>query len=392
MRNFNYIKDWNIISTTIKGYITQMDKEINLLQEQENNQLYVKAAQLINEFKSKYSNLSSLESLICNDLTSKSNVEYYFKYKKYPFDASSIGLEFEKDLKRIIFLEDELRELAILSWQTKLTSFSDIINGEDFMIVGHASYNLPGTKDCLNYKRGEYTRQFLSCSLLSNNELNTFNSIKIVFLSDVNSNNYISSSSFDSVTNESNKSSFQTLKEIYDGKNMHYIDVGYMNDIEKSVTTISIPDLIERLSIQRELKENGEMFNYEKSCTNEIVLDRTTTKIKGTLLLSNGCDLLLDEYLLLKKNNIEFKCLNKGLYRQKNGLMPYTKKELDEFIYSLHSLGNYMENNKLSPLILLDYYNEVVLPMKYSDEINYIIKEQISKYVDIPLCVNNKLK
>lgn len=390
MRKFSYIKDYGIISTTIKGYIKQIDKEVNLLQQQENNQVYVKAIEMINGFKNKYPNLSEIASLILNDLLKKYNVEYCYKYKRYPFDASSIGLEFEKDLKKILFLEDELKELAILSWKTKITSFNEIINGEDFMVVGHCSYNLPGTKDFLNYKSGKYHKQFLSCLLLSNNELNTFSSRKIVFLCDVNSDNYISSSSFDSVTNDSLNSSFNVLKEINDGKSIHYINVGYMNDVEKSVTTISTPNLIEKLSVERELKENGEMFNYGNSHTNEVVLDRTTTKINGALLISNGCDLLLYEYMLLKTNNIEFKCINKGLYRQKNGLTPYTKQELNEFIYSLQSLNEYINYNRIPHYILLEYYNEVVLPMKYSDEITNMIEYEFSKYIDIPIYNNSE--
>lgn len=385
MRKFNYLEDYGLITTTVNGYITQISREIKLLKERENNPIYEEAMHLVEEFKNKYPNLSSVSSAILSDLMSPKNVEYAFKYRRYPENASSLGIEFEKDLKRIFMLESELRIFAVQAWQSRLTKFDDIVNGEDFMIVVHASTNLPGASNDSNYKTGKYSRHYLSCSLLSNNEFNTFNKIKTIFVVDVNDDNYISSSSYDSVTADFNTPSFETLKEIIDDSDSHFIKVGFTYSHDGAVTTISTPNLIEQLSVERELQQNGELFNYSQSLTNEIVLDRTTTKITGALLLSNGCDLLFNEYLFFRNNNINFKCLNKGLYREKRGLQPYTKEEFDEFIYLLDNIEEYMRQQNLDPSFLLDYYNDVVLPMKYDDEINEMIRSKFSKYIDIPL-------
>jgi len=393
MRKFNYTKDYSIISSAVVGYIKQLTLELEWLIKNEENNIYVDALQELENFKNKYPNLQEISSLIFNDLLSEYNVSYCFKHNEYPSDASIIGMEFEKDLKRIFDLEDELRDVAVFKWKNRLTKFDDIVNGEPFMIVGHASYLLPGTKNCGNYRENSFSKLYLSCSLLSNKEFNTFNSIKTFFVTNVNEDNYISSSSFDSVTADMSSPSFETLKVIASDDKMHYIKVGYSNDKEKSVTTISTPDLIEQFTLENEIRKNGELFKYENSLTCEIVLDRTTTNVTGALLLSDGCDLLLNEYIFLKQNNMKFKCLNKGLYREQNGLTPYTEKELSNFLQSIKHLNELIISGKLESSILLDYYNEVVIPMGYSKEIEDMIRENFSKYVILPEeNINNKSK
>lgn len=381
MRKFNYIEDYNLMGTTIYGYITQLEKEIRLLNEMTNNPLYIKGLAMIEDFKNKYPNLSYTSGLILKEMLSSESVEYCVKYGKYPPDASKVGLEFEKDLRKILILEDELKELALQSWETELTDFEDIINGEDFMVVGHASYCLPGTKEFPNYRTGTYSKQYLSCSLLSKNELNTFMGINTVYIVDVNVENYISSSCFDSATSES-KLSFETLKTIEENGVTHHINVGYSYDSTKGVTTISTPSLIERLSVERKRQEKEEIGSESKLTVNEVVLDRTTTRIKGAILFSNGCDLLLRDYLYLKENNIKFKCINKALY-QKEGQTSYDE-QFHNFLQQLSELEEKLNSGAITSSDLLSYYEEVVLSMKYSEEINNIIKETFSKYVDIP--------
>lgn len=320
---------------------------------------------------------------ILSDLLIQKNVEYCFLHGKYPSNASKMGMEFEKELKKIFSLEDDLRKITVKFWENGLTRFEDIINVENFMIVGHASKLLPGTPDLPNYKSNRYSKQFLSCSLLSNNEFNTFDKIKIFYVVDVNARNYISSSSYDCVTHETSVKTFETLGRVEIDNEIHYINVGFSHDTNRVVTKISTPSLIDSFSVNRELKQNGELFSYDNSLTNEVVLDRTNSKIVGTLLISNGCDLLLNEYLFLKTNGINFKCLNKGLYRRKKGLSDYTEKEFMEFRYSLQEIGKCLDYYSLSHDVLIDYYNDVVLQMGYSEEIVGMIFENFLKYIDI---------
>ena len=378
MRKFSYITDYGLINSSVRGYITELEKELAMLIDMEvNNDIYIDTYKKLKEFKSKYSDLYGIYNKILNDLTSGDNVEYCFKYGKYKDDASLVGLEFEKDLKEIFELEEKYRDYSIKLWERDITNYDNITNGEDFMTVIHASYLEPGVKGELNYHDNEYSKQYLSCSLISDRELNTFGDAKTLFVMDVNSDSYIASSFVDSVTSETTKADFNTLKEI-DVK--HYIKVGYTNDMKSSVTSISSPKMIEELSIQRELKDSGELYRYN-SQTNEVVLDRTKTRVVGALLLSNGCDLLLGEYINLKQRGIRFKCINKGLYRQKNNISPYNEEEYNKFIISLDSLDEVISRYNISDDLLREYYYEVVLPMKYDDNVMKVINKKFSLYL-----------
>ena len=331
MRKFDYKKDYILIDTLIKGYIKTLKKVLTLLKEYEGNIEYLEALEIICQFEEKYPDLKVIAEQVLNDLLKPVNVEYVIEHKEYPKDASLIGLCFEQDLKQIILLEEHLKNLSIEKWQN-LTNFEDIVNGEDFIIVGHAAYQLPGVNDeNINDKNNINRPQYLSCSLFSEKELNTFQNEKIVYVTNVNEANYISSSYTDSVTSDYSDESFLTLKTIKVGGEEHHIKVGYSTDYNECVTSIMTPKIVEMLSIKREIEENGEMYNYTNSQTNEIVLDRTTTKIKGVLLISNGIDLLFGEYIHLRNKNLDFKCLNKGLYREKNNQEAYTEEEYKNF-------------------------------------------------------------
>ena len=247
------------------------------------------------------------------------------------------------------------------------------------MMVIHASYLLPGTPDNDNYKNNQYSKQYLSCSLISNRELNTFNGTKILFVMDVNDDNYIASSYVDAVTADISRADFNTLKEIDVNGSKHYIKVGYTDNRKEAVTSIGSPRMIEELSLKRELKDSGELYRYN-SLTNEVVLDRTKTKMRGAILLSDGCDLLLGEYLQLKSLGVKFKCINKGLYRQKSNIPPYTDEEYNNFLISLDNLDDVIRRYNVSYEDLFDFYQEVVIPMKYDERVMNDINKKLSFY------------
>lgn len=384
MRVFDYKKDYSLIGTTINGYIKTLKKELTLLTEYEKDTEYLDALNTICSFLQKYPDLYSIQNKIVNDLCSPYCVEYCFQYGCYPENASIIGDNFEKDLKNIIYLEEKLKKISIEKYRRDLTPFSEIVNGEDFMVVGHASPLKPGLNEDNNVNRSQY----LSCSLFSNNELNTFQNEKIVYLVNVNDNNFISASPVDSVTSQTNNPSFLTLMKINENGINHYIKVGYQHNLNECVTSILTPKLVEMLSIKREVEENGEMFSYKYSQTNEIALLRTNTNLEGVLLIGNGCDLLFGEYITLKENNQEFKCINKGLYRLKNNQKEYTEEEYIEFIKKLDGLELLIVEGNITKEMLKTYYNEVVLNMNYSEEILNIINERFSRYIEINNTLN----
>ena len=380
MRKFSYITDYVLINSSVRGYITELEKELAMLIDMEvNNDIYIDTYKKLKEFKSKYSDLYDIYNRILNDLISSDNVEYCFKYGKYKDDASLVGLEFEKDLKEIFELEEKCRDYSVKLWERDITNYDNITNGEDFMTVIHASYLEPGVKGDSNYRGNGYSKQYLSCSLISGRELNTFGDVKTLFVMDVNSDSYIASSFVDSVTSETTEADFNTLKEIDVNGNKHYIKVGYTNDMESSVTSISSPKMIEELSVKRELKDSGELYRYN-SLTNEVVLDRTKTKMRGAILLSDGCDLLLGEYLQLKSLGVKFKCINKGLYRQKSNISPYTDEEYNNFLISLDNLDDVIRRYNVSYEDLFDFYQEVVIPMKYDERVMNDINKKLSFY------------
>ena len=384
MRQFDYKKDYELINTIIKGYIKSLKKELILLKSYEGDKEYQEALNIIQDFENKYPDLTKIYERVLEDLISPYCVEYCFEHQKYPEDASVTGQNFENDIKKIILLEENLKELAIKKWKASMTNYDEIVNGEEFMVVGHASFLMPGVDTDDNRDKNNINRQqYLSCSFVSNKELNTFQNIKTFYIIEPNESNYISASYTDSVTSDYSTPSFLTLKTINVFGKLHHIKVGYSTDYNECVTTILTPKLIEMLSIKREVEENGEMYSYKKSQTNEIVFDRTNIKIKGVLLISNGCDILFGEYLRLKQNNQPFKCINKGLYREKNGQKPYTIEEYNEFIKKLNDLEKLIEENKEFIDLLSLYYNEVVLNMGYSKEILDLINDKFSKYIDI---------
>ena len=216
--------------------------------------------------------------------------------------------------------------------------------------------------------------------MISNRELNTFNGTKTLFVMDVDDDNYIASSYVDAVTADTSRSDFNALKEIDVNGSKHYIKVGYTDNIKEAVTSIGSPKMIEELSVKRELKDSGELYRYN-SLTNEVVLDRTKTKMRGAILLSDGCDLLLGEYLQLKSLGVKFKCINKGLYRQKNNIPPYNEEEYNKFLIDLDSLDEVISRYNISDDILREYYYEVVLPMKYDNNVMKVINKKFSLYL-----------
>ena len=103
MRKFNYITDYSLINSSVRGYIIELEKELAMLIDMEkDNNIYIEAYRKLKEFKNKYSDMHDVYNKILNDLLSNESVEYCVKNGKYKEDASLVGLEFEKRFKRII--------------------------------------------------------------------------------------------------------------------------------------------------------------------------------------------------------------------------------------------------------------------------------------------------
>ena len=373
MRTFNYVDDHGRINIDVKSYINELIKELTCLIEIEKLDIYKNALEVVNNFKNKYPDLHAVHKEILEDLLTPENVEYAVKNKRYKDDASKIGMEFQKDLYRIFKLEESLSKLAEKKFEN-MTPFDQIENGGEFMVVGHVSHQLPGVPNNPNYIKAQ--KEYLSCSLFSVNEQNTFDNGKIVYLVDVNEDNYISASYFDVAARETRYPSIHSLKEVETETGKEYISIGYTYDSDEFALSIATPKVVEKLSLERESK-------IENPLTNEIVLLRSKTISNKALLMADETDLLLDEFVTLRKNNIEFKCINKGLYKEQKDEDRYDKTKLSELKNELSKIGYYDEK------VLEDYYKNVVLKMNYSDDILEIINDSFSKYIDIENIMKN---
>lgn len=117
---------------------------------------------------------------------------------------------------------------------------------------------------------------------------------------------------------------------------------------------------------------------------NEVILDKEKTKYTGIILLSDGCDCLIDEYLSAvqarSSMGLEFKCLNKELYREPEIIMPERLEKLSNSIdLSIDFCQNYYGVEQTKE-ILEGYVQEVVLPMHYSGQVVELYQSKVESY------------
>ena len=61
MRTFNYLKDYNLLTSSVQGYLTQLSLELNYLIKTSNNkEIYYPLYKKLQEFQTKYPNLRNI--------------------------------------------------------------------------------------------------------------------------------------------------------------------------------------------------------------------------------------------------------------------------------------------------------------------------------------------
>lgn len=374
MRHYSYLYTEDPIQ--LIGILKEYERELNFLKSMYPNHKSIKRMDtVLMMFQKRYPDIREVLNKINEDKISPEVVNYYYEHDHtWPEHISSLGELFENDVNFLFELEHLVSKDMTKEWEN-LTPFDEICNGKDFMCVGHSSYLPPGVPGDFNYKENEWGKKYISCSLFSNSILDTFQSQKIVYVIPVTEENYIASSPIDCVTKETKTNSLNNIVE-EDGTN---INIGYTFDIAKAVSGMLPPKLIQTLTLERYQLEGRHILDDKSSLTNEVVLKRKTSNYEGALLIGDGCDFLLGRYQYLKENNIPFKCINKGLYREKLGLPNYTEKEWDVFRNSLENFDWSEYPNE----ILEGYYREVVLPMKYEKNIQTYLDMHFGTYIDI---------
>lgn len=318
-------------------------------------------------------NLSDIENKILEELLSKNNVEYCFKYKKYPPNASKTGEYINKLFEAIFYVEDKIQIFVSNIWERILTPYKKIENGKDFIFIAHSGsgyIKLPSSKYYVNNEYNNITSY--SCSIFTNKSMNEFNS-KLVLVFDVNKDNFIAASYFDSATRRTTKErNTKTLKTTDEGYSIN-AGYSYISDEEKAITKSECPTIT--------------ISKLKKDIINEVILDKKTSKPSGLVLFSTGYDVLFSEYLealnMKQEYNLDLKVINKALYFN-------TPLNIEKLYKDLNFMKEQILTLNLSKdelFLLLDgYINDVIIPLKLDKtieqiQIDYIenIKEEIKK-------------
>lgn len=386
MRYFNYLDNKYELS---EGYFIckQIIDDVLSIEQSYLNEEEIK---IINGFKAELVLLNkelgesyhTINNAILRDLLNPNVVEYCFKYNRYPEGCSKTGEKINKVFRRIFEIEDIVGRIVASVWSRMITPFDKITNGENFTVIGHSGYgyiNLPNSK---YYKDSEYDNTSnISCSVFTDKLMNCFNS-KIVMLFDINPNSLIAVSSFDSATQKTtSKRSIKNLKEV--GTNS-FISAGYtmISSNYEAVTKTKSPNKLINTMIGNEYE-----LLTGHGIINEAIIDKSYANPQGLLLFSSGHDMLIPEYIeLLKMKNdygLDFKVINRSLYRKKYGLPPFDKINTHYFYSTFNKQIDYIMASNLSyselEYILYGYIKDVLIPLKLNPDMEKYQLEFIEK-------------
>lgn len=385
MRSFDYLRDKLEINDLIrlvreyKSIVEQYDYAIFLPEEQQKiKEFSEKVNAFLENYDQKWPN--NLLSQINKDLISPevvNNLET--TYGEYPHDASPLGCEVEINAKQLFALEEEIAKYVARIWKSSLTSFENFENGKPFSIVATATENPEHFPGGPRFSRRR--SQITSASLFTDHMIESFFDLKLLLVCDVDASSLLGTSEVDIATHETLLPSINTIGQIDDST---YIQAGYGGS-GYVCTNLLTPTMLE----ERRIRLNRE----EGLAICELVLDKKKTKYTGILLLSDGYDVLLDEYLTsLRAKRImglQMKCLNKALYRQG----PPLKENLEQLSERIEQILKYCEysyGTDFTKTALEGYIQDVVIPMKYPDEIIKIYQSKLDGY-NVNINVNKKM-
>lgn len=376
MRCFDYLRD-----STMTGDLFRIVREFrSIMQEYDYGQFLDDEKRDIEKFYSEVTSfLDEFDLPFPNDLSSKINAELLSPevvnkleppYYHYPHDASSLGCRVEVLANRLFQFEDIVSNYVARVWDEDVGSFSSFENGKKFSFVATATDNPEQFPGGPYYRKNGHA--YTSATLFTNQMMDSFMDRKLLLTTEVSSSNLLGMSEVDIATREGMNPGLKTIGKTDNG---YYIDAGYSFS-GNVCTKLLTPDLLEK----RRLALNAEQF----PSINEVILDKEKTKYTGIILLSDGCDCLIDEYLnavqARSSMGLEFKCLNKELYREPEIIMPERLEELGNSIdLSIEFCQNYYGVEQTKE-ILEGYVQEVVLPMHYSGEVVELYQSKVESY------------
>ena len=339
----------------------------------------------------KHGNPYMLSSQINHELLSAENVEYAMTHKKYPEQASPTNDLLVKEMQEIFEIEDYFHSVVSEIWKNTITDFEQFRNGDDFAFVGHSTGGagafLPGTQGHRNTAYNNIV--YMSCSLFTHELMDMYNA-KVALILDVDKDSFICASDFDCATRETDwPRSVKTVKVMGD----RAVLSGYTSS-EKVVSRITPPQPILDKNLATCVQENGEILNYDnRKVYNEVVLDKTRARPRGILMVTNGCDLVIEEYLaavkMRERYNCKIKIANKSTYRKKAGLTPYTARELSLLEHQTAALINpankiyhFLSSEEISDLVD-DYIEEVVMVAGYEETVKDMIIDAVMQMKEV---------
>ena len=313
-----------------------------------------------------------------------------YEHNKYPENPSKTFMEVTADFEVCFDIEQQIHDdIVVPIWEEYLTSGEkDLELGEDFAYVVHSGMgfiilpNMPGYRDNI-YNNTSY----ISSSLLTSKHMSMYNN-QVGLIMKVNKDNLLAASAIDCVARTENSLSVNNVRHHEGG----YISVGYSHGIGNGdiVTKILTPKAIERESIKQAVERDGEILNYSGGkIINEIDIFKPAVEVDGVFLKSNGCDILLNEYLAAKQMEQAYgkklRIINQSVYRKKEGLTPCTKEDIDVFkqmiaYYQDEKNYDFIKRDPEFISELLDmYWAEVVEPNGYEEQVKSQIRDTFDK-------------
>lgn len=386
MRYFNYLdnirdfKEGYLICKQIIEDVLNIDA--SYLTEEEISIISSCKAELLLLDKELGTSYSPINKTILIDLLDEKAVNYCFKYNSYPSGCSKTGEKINIVFKKIFEIEDIVGRILASAWGRIVTPFEEIKNGQSFIVIGHSGSGYINLPESEYYKdNGNENVCNISCSVFTDKLMNCFNS-KIVMLFNINPDSLVSVSSFDCATQMSlSKRSIKNLKEVSDNS---FISAGYapLDGNYQAVTKTKSPKTL----IDGMLKNEHDLLTGH-GVINEAILDKRFATAQGLLLFSSGYDILISEYIELlrmkKDYNLDFKVINRDLYREKYGLPPIDSTNTYYFYVEFNRLVDYVSQTDMSyselESILDGYVNDVVIPLRLRPDLEQIQLEFIDK-------------
>ena len=285
--------------------------------------------------------VNSIENLLKNyrDLYTK---EEYIFLKKVSLSCQRENFDYEK-IREITF---QIRPFFTRVWQQELTDFNNYNVGDKFKFV----ITCP-TKDAKDYdiKR----KSILSCSLITDKHMGTFNHLNYGLVCDVNENNLIATSSYDVhsvLIKNNNAPAYYYISSL---KN------GYKIFSEKYVNPLKLPNQIEMDLIKENIKVNGDFIKERfKNVYSDITLDATETNFLGVVLFEPYTERDYNEaYELSQKYSLNVKIIPKDLYYKKISI---SKENEEAHYYDITALETLIFIIEHSDDISKEYSNLII--------------------------------